>query len=353
LLTVIDCNLDSVLRVVPTSRIDDPVVVLHPGLNRLFIVPTDGDTAALVYDCAADSLIASIPLGGEAVFAAHQPRFDKLYVGVYANPNLTVIDAAQCSVIRRMGVGSRSRSPRAFAHPVNGLLYFQHQAYDSVWLIDCSNDSIVGTVVNQVSVDTMFWNAALDRLYLSNPLTTVVLDCGSNVVVDTIFAGAYYAGLMNDSTAKLYLGRNVVSCLSDSFVAGLLEIGTPYNFAWSPADNRVFVSCRQSYVGVYQDAPGGVEERGGPALLRLGLASNPVRGQALFRCQVPPGQAAELSVVDVLGRVVLSRRVQSPFGDSPSPSSLPLDLRSMRAGVYFARLEAGSQKSIAKFVLQR
>ncbi len=349
LLTVIDCSLDSVLRGVPISTIDDPVVVLHPDMNRLFVVPTDGDTSALVYDCAGDSFIASIPLGGEAVFATYQPLFDKLYVGVYADPNLTVIDAARCSVVGRTSIGSRNRSVRAFAHPGNGLLYLQHPSYDSVWLLDCSTDSVVGAVVNQVSTDTILWNVSLDKLYLSNRFATVVLDCPSNTVVGNITAGTERAGLMNDSTGKLYLGRQVVSCQSDSLIAGLTGIGTPYNFALSPVDSRVFVSCRQSYLAVYRDEPGGIEESDAPVPLRLGLGANPVRYQALLRAHVPPGQTAELSVVDVSGRVVLRQALSA----ERRVSGVVLDLRLMPAGVYFARLEAGAQRSTVKFVLQR
>jgi hypothetical protein len=87
-----------------------------------------------------------------------------------------------------------------------------------------------------------------------------------------------------------------------------------------------------------------------PAASRLGPAvsvtPSPVRGQALLCAHVPPGQTATLSVVDVLGRVVY----RSSF--VIRTSSFPLDLRSMRAGVYFARLDAAGQNATAKVVLQ-
>jgi DNA-binding beta-propeller fold protein YncE len=352
-LTIIDCNTDSIVRTVGTGSIDDPIPVLHAGLNRLFIIPTDGATSALVYDCLRDSVIDSIPLGGEATCAAFQPLTNKLYVGVYANPNLTVIDPVRCTVLAHVRAGTRNRDNGAFGHPVNGLLYFVNAGPDSLYIFDSRNDSLLSVLPTVSHADTLFWNGPLDKLYLSYRYATSVLDCRTNTVIDSLPVGASRSGLMNEWSTKLFLGRSVLDCRNDTVIGTLAGIGTPYNFAWNPLDHRVFVTCHQAYLAVYDDEPVGIAEHGENAALQVALVSNPVRGRAVFRWQVPPGQTAVLSVMDILGRVVLRRRVQSPFGDSPSPSSLLLDLGSMRAGVYFARLETAGQMATAKFVLQR
>jgi len=352
-LTIIDCNTDSITKTVAIGTIDDPIPVLHAGLNRLFIVPTNGATSALVYDCLRDTVIGSIPLGGEATCAAFQPLANKLYVGVYANPNLTVIDPVRCSVLTQVRAGTRYRYNGAFGHPVNGLLYFVNAGPDSLYIFDSRNDSLLSVLPTVSHADTLFWNGPLDKLYLSYRYATSVLDCRTNTVIDSLPVGAYRSGLMNEWSTKLFLGRSVLDCRNDTVIGTLAGIGTPYNFAWNPLDHRMYVACRQAYVAVYGDEPVGIAEHGENAALQVALVSNPVRGRAVFRCQVPPGQVAELSVVDILGRIVLRRRVQSPFGDSPSPSSLLLDLGLMSPGVYFARLEAAGGRATAKLVLQR
>jgi hypothetical protein len=90
--------------------------------------------------------------------------------------------------------------------------------------------------------------------------------------------------------------------------------------------------------GIRREASGVL--RVSPNPLRSGFATLQVNSQW-------SGSPARVSIFDASGRCVLS----SSFGIRTS--SLPLDLRSMQAGVYLLKLESGSRTTTQKLVIQR
>jgi hypothetical protein len=86
--------------------------------------------------------------------------------------------------------------------------------------------------------------------------------------------------------------------------------------------------------------------RGAPGL-KLALASaNPARAGATFAVDLPGGASARLSIVDAAGRLVH----RLPLGESPSQQVVWAS-RGVPAGVYFAVLESGSTRRVARIVL--
>ena len=85
-----------------------------------------------------------------------------------------------------------------------------------------------------------------------------------------------------------------------------------------------------------------------------GIFPNPVRsGVAMLRWDMAPlgaanaGRAPSVRIYDAAGRCVL----HATFGSGAS--SLPLDLGSLRDGVYLVRLAGGEGTSTQKLVVQR
>jgi hypothetical protein len=116
--------------------------------------------------------------------------------------------------------------------------------------------------------------------------------------------------------------------------------------AWDAIDNRVF-QATTSRLYVYRDDPYGVEEQKivnlKPMLTVLG---NPVSNAIRLRLQVPRGQTATLTLLDVAGRLV--RRLS--VGRT---STLEIDLRSVPAGVYFIQLRSPAVNDEHKIVVTR
>lgn len=87
--------------------------------------------------------------------------------------------------------------------------------------------------------------------------------------------------------------------------------------------------------------------------IRLAIAPNPVRQHASIGFTLPTEGAAELAIVDVSGRVV-RRLVDGSL--AAGPHSYTWDRRDesgsrMGAGIYFARLQAGTARAAAKLII--
>ena len=102
------------------------------------------------------------------------------------------------------------------------------------------------------------------------------------------------------------------------------------------------------------DKPGGYvgvssNEGVGQAGSFLAVGPNPVPdGQAVLRYSVPVPGAASISVFDIGGRRVLDRELHLDRGGAE-----PLDLRSLRPGIYLARIYAAGTSADQKIVISR
>jgi hypothetical protein len=89
-----------------------------------------------------------------------------------------------------------------------------------------------------------------------------------------------------------------------------------------------------------------------PRAARFGLVVRPVpaRARASFICSWPGPTPARLDVIDVAGRLALTRTLAR---SSSAGCEANLDIRHLRAGIYFARLAASGRTSTAKLVVER
>ena len=84
--------------------------------------------------------------------------------------------------------------------------------------------------------------------------------------------------------------------------------------------------------------------------LRMTISPNPMaNGFATLRFSLAKAGPVSVSVYDALGRAVL----RQAYGVQRKTSSVPLDLRSLSAGVYLVRLDADGYRSSQKLVVQR
>jgi hypothetical protein len=186
-----------------------------------------------------------------------------------------------------------------------------------------------------------------------------VYDCAAGQVVDTITASLHYCGLMNERNDKLYLGTSsgivVYDCRYDSLIATLYEIHSPRAVDWNPARNLMYFARRANAVVVYEDdLVGFAEEPLVEKPLRFLVVPNPLRtGVATVRWDMTQFGSADrgrvpsrVTVYDATGRLVYSSVV-------PRASSFPLDLRSVRAGVYLVRLTVGGFSATQKLIISR
>jgi M6 family metalloprotease-like protein len=131
-----------------------------------------------------------------------------------------------------------------------------------------------------------------------------------------------------------------VAAFSDSLIVGLK--GNRSTDAWQYLTfNPMMASARW--------LRSGVTANGSPAAAdRFSIAPNPLRSGFLYLTTGPSDRSVTISVCDALGRRVISQTTKSS-----TSRTLSLDVRSLSAGVYLVRLDAGAFSDCRKLVIER
>lgn len=351
---VIDCNTDALVDSLPVPGLNDPLPLLVPEHNKLYVFPWNAGSSGRriwVYDVLRNVLLDTIWLGRETPCAAYLPGTNKLYFAQASAP-AGVLDVTTDSIIGFLAAGNASTHSRMLANSLNQRLYFANGSTNLFYTIDARNDSILSTQRVSVDLDTIFWNRQTNRLYLAaSGAPTVVFDCATDRVIESIPFGPHYCGLMNERNDKLYLGSSggiaVFDCRNSSLHTLLTETGSPRRGAWNPARNLMAFVRRTNQVMVYEDDLTGIEaERPGRLLPGLSIGPNPARHAVTVCWPAPLSQLVELDLYDVAGRTVL--RSSAGLGSS----SVRLDPSSLPAGVYLLCLTAADCRTTHKLVVQ-
>jgi DNA-binding beta-propeller fold protein YncE len=348
-LRVIDCNSDLLVQTHDLYGVSRSLAVFVPYLNKIYIFSTYAGTSGdsmYVYDCFRDKVSSIFNVTDDVPCAVYDPRSNRVFFACDDAPTVRAIDPETDSVVKTFDLVGGSANGQMALNPDLGRLYYTDQSPRVLFTIDVLADSVISIESLPGSVDTMFLNRRLQKLYLCVGSQTLVFDCARDTIVGTIGAGFSYSGLMDERNDKLFLRYGaVVDCRYDSVVTRLDSIN-PRSMAWDAIDNRVF-QATTSHLYVYRDDPYGIEEQKvgklGPALAVLG---NPARASLRLRLQIPPGQTGVVTVYDAAGR-----RVHSSSG--LRTSSFDIDVRSLSAGIYFARLKTGTEDATAKVIVER
>jgi DNA-binding beta-propeller fold protein YncE len=338
-LRVIDCNSDSLLRSIALAGVSRPRPVMVPYLNKLYVFDDMGSgDYVYAYDCLRDTAVRLFGQDDDVTCAVYDPRSNHIFFACEDAPTLRVLDPVTDSVVKTFDlVGGSYRGAMALNLDL-GRLYYTDQSPELMFTIDLLSDSIVGVESLPWDIDTMFLNRRLGKLYMCSRGTAAVLvfDCNQGAMVDTVYAGFRYTGLMNDRNDKLYLRYGaVVDCRYDSVVTRLDSIN-PRSMAWDAIHNRVF-QATTSRLYVYRDDLSGVEDRPvGPPEQRFATI---VRGVLLLPEVENGAPENRRLLLDVCGRKVLDLR--------PGRN----DVRALPVGVYFVRQVVGGQTT--KVVVQR
>jgi len=130
----------------------------------------------------------------------------------------------------------------------------------------------------------------------------------------------------------------------------IADIGIDWN------DNP-WISCLSEGMAVIYDNPLPVEESHKPQATspKLQVFPNPFRNNTTIRYSVLKPGPVTISVVDIAGRTVIQGRFasQSAGGHEFVWNGRTRDGKTVSAGVYFARVEAGGRSSAARLVLSR
>jgi YVTN family beta-propeller protein len=294
-ISVIDCAGDSLLSVVPVGD--------HPG-NLL--VGSHGK----VYCSVNDSILTVVHGGGTRAISmgddqylpdlSYDPQDDKVYWSGYDfESDVVIVDGVGDSIVSRIGRDAAGVGPRALCYdPAGNGTWEVTKSGSAAGLIDGTTNQFTGMVLlgvlrpgylrynslnnhlyclaggsnsylvildgntNHVlkvlpedlpagySVDSMVWNPANDKLYLSNSRdnTVSILDCARDSIVATIGTqGDWPKAMCCSDDGKVYAlnegGSVAVIDPSGDTVRKVIPVsnGTPHSICYDRTDNKVYV----------------------------------------------------------------------------------------------------------------
>ena len=346
-LTVISPTMDTVLTTLSGACWDD-ALCYNPRDSKVYC---EGDNAwVVVVDASADTVLrkinAAYPWAAELEYNAEN---DKVYAQCgYPTEGVVVIDAAADTV--RKWLDLEMGGTLCFS-PVQNRAYLSRS--DSVFVVDGASDSIITAISVGLSPGFLCYDSKDDRVcctvstnYYGDSM--VVINCATNVVVATfpIPAGTQavcygqeynrvYCTCQTDTVTVIDAGSNAV-------VAKVDVGGNPGPMVWDPAQSRLYVANKGSYISVLRDSGEGIQEG-----RKLAAGTKPlptiVRGILFLPRSLDP--SISRSLLDISGRKVMDLL--------PGPN----DVRALAPGVYFVREQpqAASHKpqAIRKVVVTR
>jgi DNA-binding beta-propeller fold protein YncE len=321
-LAVYDCAAESIVATIPLPYHYFPHVVWSPGYNKVYVSFASDQSSVMVIDCEADSFLKYIPVvGGAREMCAWGP--DKVYFA--GDHSVGVIDVATDSFVSHTHLPD---SPTWLAlNPATDRLVIQDW-WSGTFIYDCIGDTLVDSLPYNVAG---FGGIDLRKnqvyLCLSDGVCAVDMETGS--VVDTILDRHVGSMVLDTIDNKGYAftdgsDGNDTIWVVDTDSARLLrmlqteEYGV-CNAVWSSKAGKV-------YVGAFSPVPG-VEFQSGLSVRAGSRKPTVLRAGAGLNC--PPSSV----VFDAMGR-----RVVSP-----------------KSGVYFVRQASGVERDasgVTKVVIQ-
>jgi YVTN family beta-propeller protein len=397
-ISVIDCQSDQVIRVIPAPPRPSWLAV-NPRDHKLYCIHDADDAGLTVIDCNADTVITTIPFPGSfPLYAVWHAGVAKLYVLDGAGV-LHVVDGRTNQVIKTLPPMKSGYLCPPVCDLQDDRLYVATDGAvipPALYSIDVRADSIIDSTPQLWNGSGLTWNASSDKACfwaMSFPdsvggIGMAVLRCSGDTFLGFAAGGEVMLNgvvpVSNPEAPRVYFawggsswpsgddtsGIGVMDCNEDSVVALVrLPVENYQAFLYSglaldSLNSRVF-AAGQTHVYFARDEPPGICENRAPGNRPgLWLTCSFERGgtAVLIRVSSAEPVMAALTLCDITGRTVrsfASRRV-GQHGE------WRWNLRNNRgqmipSGVYFCRLTAkfigdaqlGSESRTWKLVIAR
>jgi DNA-binding beta-propeller fold protein YncE len=374
----IDGETDSVVARIP---VEAPAgkLLYNRTVNRLYGLASD--SAVLVVDCAADTVVGTIEVPGLPADVCLDSTANRLCValGDYADTGqVAVIDCRTDSIVATIPIpdvyglrylGYNQTNRRVYGWGVGSGLSI-------MVVIDCIGDSVRAQIPMPGGGGMLCINPAENKVYVGvdyriwpQDSVLVVIDGNADTVLTTVVAGNRDRGpqmLTLDPVGNRLLVSGcpvpedcgttsgpctsrhpsdgdvllVVDCATDSVVSTVSPGLSFRSIVWNPNYGRVYFENRQNGLVPVARFPTGIaEERRRDLGPRTGATI--VRGALMYQPTASSSQpTAEL--MDIAGRKVMDLK--------PGPN----DIRHVAPGVYFVRsADSGGRASVSRIVIAR
>jgi len=269
---------------------------------------------------AAPTVLATLPLGNQALVLCTDPVLGKAYAANFSDGTLSVIDLNALAVTATVAVGANPR--RLVCDAAKHSVYVANSGpAGTVTVVDARDNSIVATIPVGSQPRTIGDNLTIDEIYVSNygDNTVSVIDTSTLGVVATVPVGTSpLTPQSNDGVGKTYVPSAVdgtVSVIDQATRAvTTIKVGNgAQHAAIDPVHDKVYVhNVTDKTVSVIDSATDTVIKT---LPVGAGTTSNFVVVNAFYRrAYLPSALDNTVSVIDTDSDVVV-RTI--PVGNAP------------------------------------
>jgi YVTN family beta-propeller protein len=339
-LLAIDGVGDTLIRTVTVA--DGPMAMAYnAAMNKLYVCGLDADRIS-VLDAGPDTVVKTIRLGSPPVCITWHPVTNRVFCATYWGGEDTVF-VIDCATDEIVGTVTDVQYPqRVILNPVNSLVYVIGD--QMVWVLNPDGDSVVATIPTTFRTPhASCFSRGMNRLYIDHGSAVTVIDCNTNTVVDSFQLGEGSLGMAADTfREKLYCGARydrdiwVFDMRADTFIKSFWSgMGQSFGqLAWNWTNSRVYVTDGTNQVlYVLRDTSAAIEE----VNPRSGQGQTP--SARIVRSQLRIYGEGPAELLDMSGCLVA--RLRSGWND----------VSCLAEGVYFLRER--ERALVTKVIIQR
>jgi len=220
----IDLQTDSLTAVLPVSAYEITALLADPTRARVYCA-TAYRAHVVAFDEIGDSVVAEIPVGGDAQDLSLNPSANLIYCLNQSNEAVVVIDGATLKIVNMIPVGSY---PQALLYcQRRNRLYCANAGSEDITVIDCSLQTPVDTIGLYLGVSALAYDSTADRLQCLDPWDgcLAIVDCRRDTELKVVGVGSQpVAAAYASSYRRMFVANEYgssISVIRDTTRAGI------------------------------------------------------------------------------------------------------------------------------------
>jgi YVTN family beta-propeller protein len=213
-----------------------------------------------VIDAAQDTVLANIGTGSnseEGIALCYNPAGNNTYVACKGEDMVSAIGGMSDTVEAVITVGACNPGPLCY-NTTDNRLYCLDCRTGLLFVIDGDSSRLLKTLMIPGSVhgrDTLVWNSVSDKVYFTNWYynRVSILDCAGDSLIGAVETGVSPRALCCSDGGKVYVvneggGVAVIDGSGDSLLAIVPINNHPGSLCYDRTDNKVYVGWAAGYV---------------------------------------------------------------------------------------------------------
>jgi YVTN family beta-propeller protein len=281
-ITVVDGATNQPVKTFSVERIVTDLVYCE--LEDKLYCGSDADNIVRVIDCAADSVVAEIPVYSGPIALCHNPQLNRVYCAHANVDDVTVVDCSADTVVTSVWTRGVRQMDICYDSATN-CVYTPNYVSNTVSVIDCSGDTLA-RVVSVGSAPVLVEAGPPGKVYCANSGDSSVSVLSEDSVNTVVTGWSPIALSFDPVNGKVYCADygadrvTVIDAAGDTVVAQVVTGWGPAAVCYNPTGNNTYVACTEdNIVSVIDGASNQVEasitfSQGYPGLLCYNTTSD-------------------------------------------------------------------------------